>query len=116
MGRSGEGTLSGEAGGVVSTPQGYIGLLSPDSVGTVTVTGEGSELNISGDLIMSSGYASASRTQPSYLTPILSLRLVQRRGGGQDVELCRGAEPWRSHNSEQRHVWLPRVLLVGIRR
>ena len=29
------------------------------------------------------GYASASRTQPSYLTPILSLRLVQRRGVGQ---------------------------------
>ena len=29
------------------------------------------------------GYASASRTQPSYLTPILSLRLVQRRRGGQ---------------------------------
>jgi len=28
------------------------------------------------------GYASASRTQPSYLTPILSLRLVQRWGGG----------------------------------
>jgi transposase InsO family protein len=27
------------------------------------------------------GYASASTTQPSYLTPILSLRLVQRRGG-----------------------------------
>jgi len=26
------------------------------------------------------GYASASRTQPSYLTPILSLRLVQRWG------------------------------------
>ena len=26
------------------------------------------------------GYASASRTQPSYLTLILSLRLVQRRG------------------------------------
>jgi len=29
------------------------------------------------------GYASASRTQPSYLTLILSLRLVQRWGGGQ---------------------------------
>ena len=28
-------------------------------------------------------YASASRTHPSYLTPILSLRLVQIRGGGQ---------------------------------
>ena len=33
------------------------------------------------------GYASASRTQPSYLTPILSLRLVQRRGGGQTLKL-----------------------------
>jgi hypothetical protein len=29
------------------------------------------------------GYASASRTQPSCLTPILSLRLAQRRGGDQ---------------------------------
>ena len=32
--------------------------------------------------------ASASRTQSSYLTPILSLKLVQRRGGGQST-VCR---------------------------
>ena len=31
------------------------------------------------------GYASASRTQPSYLTPILSLNLVQRLGGCQMI-------------------------------
>ena len=35
-----------------------------------------------GCVLPASAYASASRTQPSYLAPILSLRLVQRRGGG----------------------------------
>jgi acetyl esterase/lipase len=34
-------------------------------------------------IAVSFGYASASRAQPSYLTPILSLRLVQRQGDGQ---------------------------------
>ena len=35
--------------------------------------------------LCSSGFGYASRTEPSYLTPILSLNLVQTLGGGQQV-------------------------------
>ena len=52
VGRKGKGTLNIEAGGVVSNTRGYIGysmyqqdLFVSSSVGTVTVTGEGSEWN-----------------------------------------------------------------------
>ena len=38
-----------------------------------------------------SGYACASRTQPSYLTPILSLSLEQRLGGGHPMP-CYGMQ------------------------
>ena len=54
VGRFGNGTLNIEAGGVVSSLMGYIGghqnypYGASDSVGTVTVTGEGSEWNNSG--------------------------------------------------------------------
>jgi T5SS/PEP-CTERM-associated repeat protein len=49
VGRSGEGTLNIESGGVVTNTYGYIGYYA-DSVGTVTVTGEGSEWNNSRSL------------------------------------------------------------------
>jgi len=53
VGKTGEGTLSVEAGGVVSVgPRGWgshIGY-SPGSVGTVTVSGEGSEWNNTGEI------------------------------------------------------------------
>ena len=42
------------------------------------------------------GYASASRTQPSYLTPILSLRLVQRWGGVVTMMAAERHEPFKT--------------------
>ena len=56
------------------------------------------------------GYAFASRTQPSYLTPILSLTLVQRPGGGQkhlgalrwsQVLRSRGGPPLASGHAQE---------------
>jgi T5SS/PEP-CTERM-associated repeat protein len=49
VGNTGEGTLNIENGGVVSNAEGYIGYDS-DSVGTATVTGEGSQWNNSSSL------------------------------------------------------------------
>jgi T5SS/PEP-CTERM-associated repeat protein len=49
VGRKGEGTLNITDGGVVTNGYGYLGRFS-DSVGTVTVAGEGSEWNNSSEL------------------------------------------------------------------
>ena len=52
-------------------------------------------------------YASASRTQSSYLAPILSLRLVQRRGGGHLSDLGENQTPVlagiSTHTDKKRH-------------
>jgi len=53
VGQTGEGTLNIESGGMVSNTDGYIGG-GYDSVGTVTVTGEGSEWNNWGKLTVGS--------------------------------------------------------------
>jgi T5SS/PEP-CTERM-associated repeat protein len=56
VGNTGEGTLNITDGGVVSNTTGYIGY-DDDTVGTVTVTGQGSEWNNSGGLEVGSGYS-----------------------------------------------------------
>ena len=56
VGSTGEGTLNIKSGGVVTNTTGYLGS-SSDSVGTATVTGEGSEWNNSGYLYVGSGYS-----------------------------------------------------------